>query len=90
QLEELWMCQTTSGPPDTGLWLGSSFSCSNCIILFIRLRVPDFIIRQLYGQHNTKLLHVLVSRYQLNHEEHKVIPDVVPVHLVSPGNQRIL
>nr|GFB49018.1 hypothetical protein [Tanacetum cinerariifolium] len=39
---------------------------------------------------STELLRVLVSGYQLDCGEHKVIPDIVPVHLVSLGNQRIL
>nr|GFC91303.1 hypothetical protein [Tanacetum cinerariifolium] len=39
---------------------------------------------------SAKLLRVLVSGYQVNRREHKVIPDIVPVYLVSPGNQRIL
>nr|GFC60295.1 hypothetical protein [Tanacetum cinerariifolium] len=37
----------------------------------------------------TKLLRVLVSGYQLDRGEHKVIPDIVAVHLVSPRNRRI-
>nr|GFA28440.1 hypothetical protein [Tanacetum cinerariifolium] len=45
---------------------------------------------ELYGQQSTKLLRVLVFGYQLDRGEHKVIPNIVPVHLVSPGNQRIL
>nr|GFC25151.1 hypothetical protein [Tanacetum cinerariifolium] len=84
------MCQNYSSPPNTGLRLGSSFSCCNCIIFFVSLKIPDFIIRQLYGQQSTELLHVLVSGYQLDHGEHKVIPDIVPVHLVLPRNRRIL
>nr|GFA04834.1 hypothetical protein [Tanacetum cinerariifolium] len=41
-------------------------------------------------QHNTKLLRVLVSGYQLDGGEHVVIPDIVPVYLVPPWNGRIL
>nr|GEW20518.1 hypothetical protein [Tanacetum cinerariifolium] len=44
----------------------------------------------LYGQQSTELLRVLVSGYQLDYEEHMVISDIVPVHLVFFGNQRIL
>nr|GEV79057.1 hypothetical protein [Tanacetum cinerariifolium] len=77
--------RTTSNPPDTGLRLGSCLSYCNCIILFVSLRVPEFIICQLYGQQSTELLHVLVFGYQLDYGEHMVIPDIVPVHLFSPG-----
>nr|GFC96389.1 hypothetical protein [Tanacetum cinerariifolium] len=57
-------------------------SCDNCIILFVSIRVPDFIIGQLYGQLSTKLLCVLVSGYQLDCGEHMVIPDIMPI--ISP------
>nr|GEW41047.1 hypothetical protein [Tanacetum cinerariifolium] len=39
---------------------------------------------------STELLRVLVSGYQLDGEEHVVIPDIVPVHLVPPWNGWIL
>nr|GFB62478.1 hypothetical protein [Tanacetum cinerariifolium] len=41
-------------------------------------------ISKLNGQHGTKLLRVLMSRYQLDRSEHLIIFDIVPVHLISP------
>nr|GFD32151.1 hypothetical protein [Tanacetum cinerariifolium] len=38
----------------------------------------------LYGHQSIELLSVLVSGYQLDRGEHKVIPDIVPVYLVPP------
>nr|GEW45131.1 reverse transcriptase domain-containing protein [Tanacetum cinerariifolium] len=81
---------TTSSPPDTSLRLGWYSSCGNCIILFVSIRVPNLFICQLYGQQSTELLRVLVFGYQLDGEEHMVIPDIVSVHLVPPRNGRIL
>nr|GFD49912.1 hypothetical protein [Tanacetum cinerariifolium] len=81
---------TTSSLPNTSLRLGWCSSCSNCIILFISIRVPDFFIGELNWQQSIELLRVLVSGYQLDGGEHVVIPDIMPVHLVPPWNERIL
>nr|GFB78507.1 hypothetical protein [Tanacetum cinerariifolium] len=35
-------------------------------------------------QQGTELLRVLMSGYHLDRDEHVIIPDIVPVHLVSP------
>nr|GEZ59822.1 hypothetical protein [Tanacetum cinerariifolium] len=45
---------------------------------------------QLNRQQSIELLHVLMSGYQLDCSEHMVIPDIVPIHLVSLWNRRIL
>nr|GFC06181.1 hypothetical protein [Tanacetum cinerariifolium] len=77
---------TTSSPSDTSLRLVWCSSCSNCIILFVSIRIPDFFIGELYRQQSTELLHALVSGYQLDGGEHVVIPDIIPVHLGMDGS----
>nr|GEY78193.1 hypothetical protein [Tanacetum cinerariifolium] len=48
--------------------------------------VSELLLVLLTLEQSTELLRVLVSGYQLDCREHMVIPDIVPVHLVSPGN----